>query len=36
MPTWLGAAIGSLAFFVSLPVSQMAWWRNLADALFTI
>ncbi len=35
-PAYLTAAAGSAVYFVALPVSQMAWWRGLADMLFTI
>ena len=35
-PAYLAAAIGSVVYFVALPIGQMEWWRKLADALFTI
>jgi len=35
-PAYLSAALGSLVLFVPMTVGDMQWWRNFADALFTI
>lgn len=35
-PAYLSAAIGSVVMFTPASVGEMAWWRNIADALFTI
>ena len=35
-PAYLMVMIASVVFFIPLQVSRMTWWRQLADALFTI
>jgi len=35
-PAYVFAAIGSLVLFFPLQVGAMQWWRNIADAVFTI
>ena len=35
-PAYLAAALGSLVFFLPMVVGNMMWWRNLADAVFTV
>ena len=35
-PAYLLAAAGSVSWMVALPVSRMAWWRDVADAVFTM
>lgn len=35
-PAYLSVAVGSLVMFTLPIVGNMAWWRSLADSLFTI
>ena len=35
-PAWLLPAICNLVMVVPMNIGQWAWWRNIADALFTI